>query len=316
MTKQNETPSSPATLHFAIPPTPFLAQPKPTPAKYWPTRCIYYANKTASILHKNTGLRLVTLHRGESAVDIATIIGIVLAFATLLGTTGGEVMMFISIHAVIVVFGGLLAATFIKFNLKDIFNTVGILGHIFIQPKDHPLEIINQLVDMSNIARKDGILALEKVRPENQFLQTAINHSVDGMDPETLRDILEKDIEYLESRHKVGILMFDSMGEAAPAMGMVGTLFGMVEMLANMSDPSSIGPAMAKALLATTYGAVWANLFAIPFAIKLHHYSKEEVIIRQLVMDGIIGIQKGVNPRILEQMLLSALSNKDRVSVA
>lgn len=248
-------------------------------------------------------------------MDVASLIGLVLAIGTLLGTTGGEVAMFVSVHAIIVVFGGLLAATFIKFNLRDLYNTIGILSHIFIQPKDHPHGIINQIVDMANLARKDGILALEKIKPENQFMQMAINYSVDGMDPDTLFEILNKDIEYLEARHKVGIIMFDSMGEAAPAMGMVGTLFGMVEMLANMSDPSSIGPAMAKALLATTYGAVWANLFAIPFAIKLHHYSKEEVIIRQIILDGILGIQKGVNPRTLEQMLLAALSAKDRGAV-
>ncbi|MBF0609721.1 MAG: flagellar motor protein PomA [Magnetococcales bacterium] len=245
-------------------------------------------------------------------MDVATIIGFVLAMLVLLGTTGGKVALFVSVHAVIVVFGGLIAATFIKFNMKDIFNVVGIISKVFIPPKDHPHKIISELVDMANIARKDGILALEKVKTDNAFMQSAINHSVDGMDPETLREILTKDIEYLAERHKVGIIMFDSMGEAAPAMGMVGTLFGMVEMLANMNDPASIGPAMATALLATTYGAVVANLLTIPMAIKLHHYSKEEQIIRQLIMDGIIGIQKGVNPRILETMLYAVLSAKHR----
>jgi chemotaxis protein MotA len=132
------------------------------------------------------------------------------------------------------------------------------------------------------------------------------------MDPDTLQTILYKDTEYLEERHHVGIIMFESMGEAAPALGMVGTLFGMVDMLGNMSDPSSVGPAMAVALLATTYGAVVANLFTIPIGIKLHHYSKEEQTMRKIVIDGIVGIQKGVNPRVLETMLMAALSRKER----
>jgi chemotaxis protein MotA len=245
-------------------------------------------------------------------MDIATIIGFVLAVGVLLGTTGGKVLPYLSMHAGIVVVGGLIAATFIKFSIRDVANTAAILSKIIKVNHERPQDLIAEITSMANVARKDGILALEKVKTSNQFLQMAINHCVDGMDPDTLQTILYKDTEYLEERHHVGIIMFESMGEAAPALGMVGTLFGMVDMLGNMSDPSSVGPAMAVALLATTYGAVVANLFTIPIGIKLHHYSKEEQTMRKIVIDGIVGIQKGVNPRVLETMLMAALSRKER----
>lgn len=245
-------------------------------------------------------------------MDMASLIGVVLALAVVGGLMGNNAKLFYSTHAFIVVFGGLLGSTFLKFNMKDIFNVASITGKVFFSKVDHPHEIINQLVDMANIARKDGILALEKVKAENHFLQTAINHCVDGVEPEFLQEVLYKEVEYLEARHHTGVILYESMGEAAPAFGMVGTLIGMVEMLANMSDPSSIGPSMATALLATCYGAIVANAFTIPMAIKLHHYSKEERIIYQIIMDGISGIQKGVNPRMLEQMLKAALSRRER----
>ncbi|MBF0293668.1 MAG: MotA/TolQ/ExbB proton channel family protein [Magnetococcales bacterium] len=192
---------------------------------------------------------------------------------------------------------------------------MGIVGKIFTNPQDHPKEIIEQIINCANIARKDGMLALEKVQIQNPVLQTAITLCVDGVDPVYLREMMAKEKEYMEIRHHVGVVMFESMGEAGPAMGMVGTLIGMVELLANLSNPDSIGPSMSVALLATMYGAIVANLIVIPFGIKLHHYSTHEGIIYELVMDGVQGIQRGVNPRILEKALVSALSRKQRESI-
>ncbi|MBF0311181.1 MAG: MotA/TolQ/ExbB proton channel family protein [Magnetococcales bacterium] len=249
-------------------------------------------------------------------MDIASLIGLGIAFSVVGFLMGGNIALFWSSHAFIVVFGGLLGATFLKFNMKDLANTAGIIGKVFKAHHERPQDIIAQITDMANIARKDGMLALEKVKTSNLFLQTAINHCVDGMDPDTLETVLYKDMAYMEERHHVGVIMFDSMGEAAPAMGMVGTLIGMVEMLANIGgDMGAVGHAMAVALLATCYGAIVANMITIPIGIKLHHYSKEEQIIRMLIIDGIKGIQKGVNPRVLETMLLSALSPKERETV-
>lgn len=184
-------------------------------------------------------------------LDIATIFGLIVAAMIVLGLMGRDIGLFWSMHAFIVVVGGLVASTFVKFNLSDIMNTMGILSKLFKVPKDHPKEIIEQIINCSNLARKDGILALEKVQIEHPILQTAIMYCVDGVDPAFLREMMTKEMEYMKIRHHVGVVMFESMGEAGPAMGMVGTLVGMVELLANLSNPDAIGPSMATALLAT-----------------------------------------------------------------
>ncbi|MBF0348790.1 MAG: MotA/TolQ/ExbB proton channel family protein [Magnetococcales bacterium] len=245
-------------------------------------------------------------------MDKATIIGIVAAILILAFLSAGKIVMFASSHAAVVVFGGLIASTFIKFNLHDLKNTSAIMAKVFFEPKGDIHAVIAQLVEMSNICRKDGILALEKYKTDNQFLQNGINHCVDGATPDFLVDVLSKEIDYLSHRHHIGITMFESMGEAAPAMGMVGTLIGMVELLANMEDPSKIGPAMGTALLATCYGAIVANMLTIPMAIKLIHYSKEEQLQCTIIMEGLVAILKGVNPRMIEYSLRSVRFTRDR----
>ncbi|MBF0286066.1 MAG: MotA/TolQ/ExbB proton channel family protein [Magnetococcales bacterium] len=245
-------------------------------------------------------------------MDISSIIGMVIAFGILNFLAAGKYAMYINAHAFIVVIGGIISSTFVKFSLHEVLGAGSIIGKVFFLKQEHTRDLIAQIVDMANVARKDGILALERIKSDNPFLQKAINHCVDGVDPANLKEMLEKEIEYLAERHHVGIVMFESMGEAAPAFGMVGTLFGMVDMLANMSDPSSIGPAMATALLATCYGAIVANFFTGPMAIKLIHYSKEEQMMCRIVIDGITGIQHGTNPRILHDSLMAALSRKHR----
>lgn len=248
-------------------------------------------------------------------LDFATIFGLIVAMLIVMGLMGRNVTLFWSSHAFIVVFGGLISSTFVKFNMTDIMNTMGIMTKLFKVPKEHPKEIIEQIINCSNIARKEGILSLEKVQISHPVLKTAVTYCVDGVDPVFLREMLSKEQEYMQIRHHVGLVMFESMGEAAPAMGMVGTLIGMVELLSNLSDPDSIGPSMATALLATMYGAVVANMLVIPFGIKLHHYSTHEAVIYELVMDGIQGIQRGVNPRILEKSLITALSRSQREQI-
>ncbi|MBF0440015.1 MAG: MotA/TolQ/ExbB proton channel family protein [Magnetococcales bacterium] len=249
-------------------------------------------------------------------LDISTVIGLLVACLIVLGLIGHKISLFWSFHAVIVVIGGLISSTFVKFNISDIMNTVAILSKIFITPKDHPKEIVDQIINCANLARKDGILALEKVQIHNPILKTAITYCVDGVDPVLLRAMMSKEMEFMQIRHHTGVVMFESMGEAGPAMGMVGTLIGMVELLANLSNPDAIGPAMATALLATMYGAIVANMLVIPIGIKLHHYSTHECVIYELVMDGVQGIQRGVNPRILENSLITAISRNQRDKTA
>jgi chemotaxis protein MotA len=245
-------------------------------------------------------------------MDIATIIGVVIGGGVVIGLMGHNIGLFYSTHAMIVVFGGLLGSTFVKFGMEDIKASGKMLKKAFVSPHEDLKDLIRQMVDISNIARKNGLLALEKVKVENEFLQAALQHCSDGVDPKLMKEVLTKEIEYMAERHHVGILMWESMGEAAPAFGMVGTLVGMVEMLSNMSDPGSIGGSMATALLATMYGAIVANAFTIPLAIKLHHYSREEQMRCQLIVDGVIGIQTGLNTRMLEQVLKTGLSRYKR----
>ncbi|MBF0371404.1 MAG: MotA/TolQ/ExbB proton channel family protein [Magnetococcales bacterium] len=242
-------------------------------------------------------------------MDLATIIGLVLGFALIIMAImlGGDIGMFINIPSLLMVVGGTIAAMFVKHKMSEVFGSVGVMMKAFLVKVEEPEQIIGQLTDMANIARKDGILALEKVKSEDAFLQNAINHCVDGADPDFLEAVLNKDLEYLAQRHDKGIALWEGIGETAPAFGMIGTLVGLVQMLASMEDPSSIGPAMAVALLTTLYGSIVANLIAIPIAIKLGSYSKEEQLTRQVVIDGMIGIQKGVNPRMLQESLKAAL---------
>ncbi|MBF0384183.1 MAG: MotA/TolQ/ExbB proton channel family protein, partial [Magnetococcales bacterium] len=217
-------------------------------------------------------------------MDIATVIGVVLGFALIFMAMlmGGTIAMFVNVPSLLIVVGGTIAAMFIKHRMDEVFASIGILMKSINVSKADPESTISTLVDMANIARKDGILALEKVKSENAFLQGAINHCVDGADPEFLESVLSKDLEYLATRHKRGSDIWDGVGETAPAFGMIGTLVGLVQMLAAMEDPSSIGPAMAVALLTTLYGSIIANVVAIPIAVKLSAYSQDEQIERQI----------------------------------
>nr|CRH04946.1 Flagellar motor protein pomA [Candidatus Magnetococcus massalia] len=247
-------------------------------------------------------------------MDLATVIGIVLGFALIIMAImlGGDIGMFVNVPSILIVIGGTIASMFIKHKMGDVFGSVGIMLKAFLVKPQNPEQTIGQLIDMANIARKDGILALEKVKSDDAFLQGAVNHCVDGADPEFLESVLRKDLEYLTERHQRGIAMWEGIGEAAPAFGMIGTLIGLVNMLASMDDPSSIGPAMAVALLTTLYGSIFANVIAIPLAVKLEMYSREEQVVRQIIIDGMIGIQKGVNPRMLQEALKAALPPSQR----
>ncbi len=242
-------------------------------------------------------------------MDLATISGLVMGFALMIIAImlGGDIGMFINPPSLLIVIGGTFSHILVKYKMSDVFATVGIMMNAFVAKTHNAEQVIGQLIDMANIARKDGILALERVKSDDPFLQGAVNHCVDGADPEFLEEILYKELEYQEGRHQKGIAQWDAIGEAAPAFGMIGTLIGLVQMLATMDAPSAFGPAMAVALLTTLYGSVIANLMAIPIAGKLQNYSDEEMLLRQIIIDGMIGIQKGVNPRMLQEALKAAL---------
>jgi chemotaxis protein MotA len=214
----------------------------------------------------------------------------------------------------LIVMGGTLGATMVNYPLANVLGVMGIIKKTFFSSLESPAEIIEKFMDYANRARREGILSLEPLIKEidDEFLKKGLQLTVDGLEPQTIQEILETEISYIEERHSKGADICSTLGAFAPAMGMIGTVIGLVQMLQTMSDPSTIGPAMAVALLTTFYGAVLANLVFNPMAGKLKTRSKEEVLLKEMVMNGILSISKGENPRIIEEKLNSFLPPKDR----
>jgi chemotaxis protein MotA len=247
-------------------------------------------------------------------VDLATLIGVIGAFAFIIGAmvSSGGISLFIDVPSVLIVLCGSVFVVMMKFNLGHFFGAVKIGLKAFMFKIDKPEELIEQSVNMADAARKGGFLALEEAQITNSFMQKAVDMLVDGHDGDVVRAALEKDISLTEERHKLGIGIFRAIGDVAPAMGMIGTLVGLVAMLSNMDDPKSIGPSMAVALLTTLYGAMVANMVAIPMADKLTLRMGEEMRNRNLIMDAVLAIQDGQNPRVIEGFLKNYLNEKQR----
>ena len=197
-------------------------------------------------------------------------------------------------------------------SLGEFLGAVGVMGKTFKNKLEPAEELITQLVEMATIARKDGMIALEGQDIPNPFMAKAIGMLVDGTDADMIRKSLEQDIASTKLRHKQGASIFSAWGEIAPAMGMIGTLIGLVQMLGNMSDPKAIGPAMAIALLTTMYGAILANVICLPIAMKLGNQAEVEASNNNLILEGVIFIQGGGNPRVLSDFLASFLAPKVR----
>jgi chemotaxis protein MotA len=238
-------------------------------------------------------------------MDLATLIGIVGALGAIIASIlmGGEMSMFVNAPGLMIVVGGTFAVTLMKFPLKLTLGAFGIALKAFIHKTQHPSQIIEQSIQLANVARKEGLLGLENVEVENEFLKHGIQLVVDGNAPELVHKMLSKDISLAIERNEIGLNIFKAIGDVAPAMGMIGTLIGLVQMMSNMSDPKSIGPAMAVALLTTLYGAVIANTIALPIADKLAHRSNEERLNKSMILESISAIQEGLNPRMIEGLL-------------
>ncbi len=253
-------------------------------------------------------------------MDIATLLGIISAFGLVLVAIlmGGGIGLFINYPSLMIVVGGTLGTTMINYPLKEVIGVISVLKNVFFTKASSAKDIIKQFSDFSNKARREGILALESevTNLNEEFLQKGIQLSIDGLEPQSIREILETEISYIQDRHKLGAEIFTTMGTYAPALGMVGTLVGLVQMLQNMSDPSAIGPAMAVALLTTFYGAVAANLLCMPIAGKLRTRSSEEVLVKELMIEGVICLSNGENPRIVEQKLMAFLAPTQRETEA
>ena len=248
-------------------------------------------------------------------MDLATLIGLVGAFATI-GVAivlGGVPSAFVNVPSLIVVIVGSLLVTLMKFSLGQFLGATKVAIKAFIYKVPDPEQLIARSVELANEARQSGLLALEEAEVPDEFFKKAINLLVDGHDPDVVKGILAKDMDLTLKRHKDGQSIFKAMGDVAPAMGMIGTLIGLVQMLSAMDDPKQIGPAMAVALLTTLYGAVIANMFALPIAHKLELRSHEEKLAKSLIIDAVLGIQDGQNPRVIQDVLKNYLPKSRRV---
>ena len=260
------------------------------------------------------GLRLLPPRLSGRIMDIATVGGLLFGVVLVLSAIiiGGSAGMFFNIPGILIVVGGTLAATFIKFSVSDVLNTISVVMKTFLVRLSPPSTAIEQITDFATVARRDGVLALEGREVSDPFFGRAIRMIIDGLEPEHVTTVLRRELQYSSERHRKGKNIFKGMGSSAPAFGMIGTLIGLVQMLANMDDPSQIGPSMAVALLTTLYGAILANLVANPLADKLDLRSKEEFLLRELIIAGIAGIQRGLQPRLLEEELKVFLAPKAR----
>jgi chemotaxis protein MotA len=211
------------------------------------------------------------------------------------------------------VIGGTIMAVLFRVTLGQFIGAFKTALIAFLYKSIDPVKLIEEAVEMANIARKEGILTLEGRDISHPFLQMGISMCIDGHPPEVVSRLLAKDINLTIERHESSAKMFKVTGDAAPAMGMIGTLVGLVQMLSNMSDPKSIGPAMAVALLTTLYGAIIANVIALPISDKLKLRAAEEKLNKVLILESISGIQEGLNPRVLEQILMTFLPESKRV---
>ena len=247
-------------------------------------------------------------------MDLGSLIGIVLGFGVVgyAMVLGGGVGMFVDVPSILITFMGSIFVGMMKFNIGQFFLAFKVAGKAFMYKGDKLDDLILKSVELADAARKGGFLALEAAEIPNTFMKKGIDMLVNGHDADVVRSVMEKDIDLTEERHTNAIKVFRALGDLGPAMGMIGTLVGLVAMLSNMSDPKSIGPAMAVALLTTLYGAILANMFAIPIADKLDLRNSEERLSRSLILDAIMGIQDGQNPRVIESLLKNYLHQSKR----
>lgn len=249
-------------------------------------------------------------------MDIATLIGIIAGLSLVFGSIlmGGGAGAFFNVPSLLITVGGSFSALLINFPLEKVIGAASVAKNCFTHRLPSPMDVIKQIVELATICRRDGPLALEGKIEEIQdsFLARGVQLVVDGTPQETLREILEIEISWLQERHATGKKIFEALGASAPAFGLVGTLIGLIQMLRTLDDPSKLGASMAVALLTTFYGALLANLFCVPIAGKLETRSKEELLVRELMVEGLSSIAAGQPPRLIEEKLKAFLAPKLR----
>ncbi|MGB6042755.1 MAG: motility protein A [Pirellulales bacterium] len=250
-------------------------------------------------------------------MDIATIVGLILGCGLVVGSIamgGGGLGPFFNVPSLMITIGGSFSALLINFPLRSVLGSFGVIKQCFSVKLPAPTAVIEQFKELAAVARRDGVLALEEQLAgiDDPFMSRGVEMVIGGTSKEEIQAVLETEIDHVEERHKTGKKILEATGAAAPAFGMIGTLIGLVQMLRTLDDPSKIGGGMATALLTTLYGAVVANLFCIPLAGKLENRSKEEVLVREIMICGMISLVEGQTPRTIQERLVAFLSNRER----
>ena len=259
-------------------------------------------------------------------MDLASILGLVLCFGLIIyGIINGEsgidfsaISNFIDLSSVYITIGGSISCMMASYELKEFLSNLKSFALIFKSPKVNTQEIIQKIIDLSNVARKEGLLSLEEAAGDldDEFLKKGILLIVDGTDPELVRAIMETELASVEGRHNKVVSFYERFAAMGPAWGMIGTLIGLVNMLYNMEDSSKIGPSMAVALLTTLYGSMIANWLCLPASFKMKNFNAEEMMVKEIMIEGLLSIQAGENPRVIEEKLKSFLSPVQRKATA
>jgi len=245
-------------------------------------------------------------------MDLATVIGLALAWGALflsLGLEGGAVTDLVNLPAFVLVIFGTIGATVVGTSMKTLGSLPSILKNAMVDDNLDPARVISQVTGFARLARREGVLALEGAvrRIENKFLRKGIELVIDGTPSVTVREILETEIVAMQERHKIGETVFTTLGGFSPTLGIIGTVMGLISMLAKLNEPGKMGHAIAAAFVATLYGVALANLIYLPIAAKLRSRTSEEVIVYEMIIEGIMSIQSGDSPRIVETRMMAYL---------
>ncbi|BBP44039.1 motility protein A [Thiosulfativibrio zosterae] len=253
-------------------------------------------------------------------MSFSTLIGLFLGLTIVLlaMAMGSSILLFINVPSIMIVFGGTIAATMIRYSMAEVFNAIGMSFKV-LKPTDD-IQDLSQLIDLTEemlrISRKGGMLALENIEVNNAFYRDGVRMLVDGYSKDLVQQSLKEQNKLLVDRAETSSGVFSAIGDAAPAFGMIGTLVGLIQMLSNLSDPSTIGPAMSVAMLTTLYGAMIANLFALPMADKISSWAHAEANRQHLIIDAIESLASGHNPAVMRDLLLPYLQGKKAKSEA
>jgi len=265
-----------------------------------------------------TNLFMIVGRETMKKLDVLTPIGLTIGVIMLLfgivyngGMSG--LLSFVDPASLLIVIGGLLSGLLVSFSLKDIKQMIKVMRQSFSSDERKLQDLIDTFVHLSGKARREGLLSLEMEidQVEDRFLRKGMLLAIDGTDPDVIQDILLAEIAAMEERHRKGRAILEKAGDYAPAWGMIGTLIGLVLMLKNLNDPSTLGPNMAIALLTTLYGSLLANLVFIPIAAKLELKTEKEAFLKQIIVEGVIGVQSGQNPNLLQEKLSAFLSQEE-----